>query len=205
MNTARKTTEYTATIYVYLAPLPDSEPTSPVYPPLRQQQIDECKNERVRKEKYHVWKLLEYAFRDRYGKPLEDLHFSCANGKWDCDLCYFSLSHSHGALCVSISDSPIGVDLEKIIEPSTSLAKKILSADELQRYSGMPKSEKSEFFTRIWTSKESRFKQVGGAGFFTAETGGHSQETTVSIGGKEYVLSIASNASSDIQVQHIAI
>lgn len=201
MNTARKTTEYTATAYVYLAPLPNTVPTTPLYPPLRQRQISECKNERARREKYYVWKLLEYALRERYGKELDEVSFSYSDGKWTCELCHFSISHSHGALCVAVADSAIGVDVEKITAPSDSIAKKILSKTELQRYSGMPKSQKAEFFTRIWTRKESLFKQAGGKGFFTTETDGYSQERIVSLNGEEYILSVASNADN-IQVVH---
>ncbi len=199
------TTEYKETVFVYLAPLPGNAPVAPVYPLLRWQQISECKSERVRKEKHSVWKLLEYAIRDRYGKELNELQFTYTDGKWDCDLCRFSLSHSHGALCVAVSDSPVGVDLEKITQPSDALSKKILSAEELERYHGMPKSEKSNFFTRIWTRKESLFKRVGGKGFFTAEANGYSQEERVCLNGEEYVLSVATESTATVQIQRVTL
>ena len=190
---------------VYVAPLPDQAMGESLYPPLRQSEIDACKSERVRREKYFVWKLFAHAVKARYDKELSELKFVRSdNGKWSCDLCEFSFSHSKGALCVAISDAPIGVDIEQIpTEPPESVAKKILTEEALQRYHGMPKSEKCVFFATEWTHRESLFKQRGGKGFFTAETSGHSQETTVSIGSKEYVLSVASNAVDAIHIIHI--
>lgn len=203
MKPSIATTEPTASVFVYLAPLPDGEPTAPVFPPARWQSICECKSERVRREKYHVWKLLEYALRDRYGKELKDLQFSCANGKWACDLCHFSLSHSHGVLGVAVSDFPVGIDVEKITEPTDALMRKLFTEDELQRYHGMPKSKKTEFFTRLWTRKESLFKQAGGAGFFTTEASGYTQETVHSFHGENYVLSVATDPAFEVHIIHI--
>lgn len=205
MKPFNPTTECGMAAYVYLAPLPDSEPTTPVYPQARWQQILGCNSERVRKEKYHVWRLLAYALHARYGKKLTDLQFTCKNGKWECDICHFSLSHSHGVLCVAVADFPIGADVEKITMPSDSLALKILSDEELQRYHGMPKLEKAEYFTRIWTRRESLFKQVGGTGFFTTVAEGCTREETVTIGGEKYVVCIATPAPASMQLEKVLI
>ncbi len=205
MKTTHTTTECKASVFVYLAPLPDGEPITPVYPWARWQQITECKNERVRKEKYHVWRLLEYAIQEQYRIPLEAVQFTCADGKWSSDVCQFSLSHSHGILCIALSCNPVGVDVEKITEPSDALAKKIFTAEELQRYNDMPKSERKEYFTRIWTHKESLFKKAGGKGFFTTETDGYTEENRVVIQGESYILSVATEPNASIHITHVSL
>ena len=80
---------------VYIAEIPNQSEWGEVYPPARQAEIDAVKNEKVKREKYYVWKLLEYALLHAFGKRIEEISFTkSVNGKWECDFCYFSLSHS---------------------------------------------------------------------------------------------------------------
>lgn len=120
---------------------------------LRQQEIENCSNFKVKQEKFYIWKLLEKAFKDSMGLDIRDIQFQkLDSGKWVCDRCHFSLSHSHGIVCVAISDSFVGVDIEYIDgrrHPLT-LVDKTLCGDEKCR-------NENDFF-ELWTIKEAYFK-----------------------------------------------
>ena len=60
----------------------------------RLKEIEKIKNERVRREKYYVWRLLAYALKDSSGKELSSLFVEKnENGKWfvstECDGCFY--------------------------------------------------------------------------------------------------------------------
>ena len=100
---------------VFAARLPDTYLYEPIYPPERQAEIEKCSNEKVKREKYFVWKLLEYAIFNTIGEPIENFNFEKnPNRKWVSDRVYFSLSHSDGVVAVALSDREVGVDIERI-------------------------------------------------------------------------------------------
>jgi phosphopantetheinyl transferase len=189
---------------VYVAPLPERTIEQPLYPPTRQSELDTCKSERVKREKYFVWKLLAYAIKQRYSKDLSELHFEkIENGKWSCDLCEFSLSHSKNALCVAISDAKIGVDIERIpTEPPELIVKKILTEESLERYHGMPQSKKCEFFTTEWTRRESLFKYCEDKASFTAELPKDVPAKTqaLTLGNEDYILCVTTDRANSCKI-----
>ena len=190
---------------------------SPIYPPERQAEILACASEKVRREKYFVWKLLEFALWEICGKHLQELTFSKSeHGKWHCDSAEFSLSHSENAVCVAVvnlknsylqangssngglacpSEFAIGVDLQKI-KPvrADGLATKILTEAELGEYHALDDREKDAFLIHAWAKKESLFKAFGDSGFFTSNPNtmtGSVWQSSVSIDGEEYALAVA--------------
>ena len=90
---------------------------------------------------------------DIHGKPYfphrEDIHFN--------------ISHCEGLVVCAISDAPVGVDVERIAPVSDNLPKRVLSEEELDQLSRLPKEspEYLEKFYRFWTLKESAVKQSG--------------------------------------------
>ena len=181
---------------VYLAEIPQNGKPAKVYPPERQREIAACGNEQVQREKYYAWKLLEYSLERTFGKKLKDVRFEkSASGKWKCDACEFSISHSKNAVCVTVSRAPVGVDVE-LIQPikNEGILEKIFLETELESYHGMPELEKSAFFTAAWARKESLFKQLDAPAFFgvnVKELQGKTWEKTVTISGEEYALCVA--------------
>ena len=119
----------------------------------------------MQRERYYVWKLLEYALNRTFGLKITDVKFwQSPQGKWECDRCEFSLSHSHGALCVALSRKPVGVDIEKIVPPhAKQFAEKILCREELEEFSTLEESAKITYLMEKWTQKESIFKCHQGA------------------------------------------
>lgn len=160
-------------INVYFASLPEHLDESKILllEGSRLKEIEKIKNERVRREKYYVWRLLEYALSDALGFDLSSLAIEKnENGKWVCPSgeCYFSISHSRGALCVAVSDISVGVDVEELRAPSSDIlafARKILSSRELSEFSLLEEEEKISFLISKWTQKEAVFKMIGGKTF----------------------------------------
>lgn len=141
---------------LYIAPIPQ-KPVGPVFPPQRQAQLDETVNEAHRRQRYFVWKLLEYGLRHSLGLSMKQLNLTLNDrGRWSCPECCFSLSHSANAVAVAISKTPIGVDLERLdrtIHPA--LAKKLLTPSEL---AALEESEKGPYMLKKWCIRESLFK-----------------------------------------------
>ena len=77
---------------------------------------------------------------------------------------FFSISHTDGLVCCAVSDTPVGIDCEKI---TTKFDKKIESFANryfLENEINLLKNE--EFsplrFYKIWTAKEAIYKMQGG-------------------------------------------
>ncbi len=156
---------------VYAAVIPDKIKIETVYPKQRNTEINGCKNERVKIEKYYVWKLLEQAVSKTFGLKFSDIDFKKnKNGKWECkDFC-FSLSHSNGIVAVALSKTPVGVDVEALNSiKSNKLQNRVLSPDELDKFNDIrDENEKKLFILEMWTKKECEFKRFGGESFSPA-------------------------------------
>lgn len=68
---------------------------------------------------------------------------------------HFSISHSKGFIAVAVSESPVGVDCERIDEIRPHALRRTFTAEE-QRYADTP-----ERFYEVWTRKEAYFKRLG--------------------------------------------
>lgn len=164
-------------VRVYLAKLPEllDESKLALLGAARAKELNNIKNERVRREKYHVWRLLEYALSDALGFDISSLAIEKnENGKWICPSgeCYFSISHSRGALCVAVSDISVGVDVEEIRSPSSDVcafAQKILNEKELVEFSRLDESLRIAHLISKWTQKEAIFKRLGGKTFTASD------------------------------------
>ena len=98
---------------------------------------------------------LEY---DAFGKPhLIDNQELNIEGKESSSYTqnYISISHSHEFSAIAISDSLIGIDLEKVKEKTLKIASRFMDISHLENLS---ESEKTNKATVIWGIKESIFK-----------------------------------------------
>ena len=145
---------------LYIASVPDGKLTR-VTPAKRREQIDRTTNESLKRQRYYVWRLLEYALNRSFGYKLNELELQLSDsGKWSCKECFFSLSHTDKAVAVAVSRKPIGVD----IEPYSSrhhdrFAERILTERELTEYSLLNGNKAYEYLINKWCAKESLFKQ----------------------------------------------
>ena len=72
--------------YVIYAPLESCDITKPLYPKARYDEVMSCKNEKLRQEKYQVWKLLEKAVRECTSLDFDNIKFTKTlndDGKYD--------------------------------------------------------------------------------------------------------------------------
>ena len=145
--------------HVYLAQIPNGELRN-VYPEERQAEIELTKNAKLKREKYYVWRLFEYALFESFGQNISELEFTKhKSGRWSTPFCEFSLSHTDGVVAVAISNEPVGVDIE-VIKPrhNDKTAKRVMAEDEYGKYQSLSEAEREEFFFSVWTSKEAIFK-----------------------------------------------
>lgn len=188
---------------LYLAAIPDT-PADTVYPPQRQAQIDATANEKLRQERYYVWKLLEYALQRSFGKKMTDLHFSKDDGgKWSCKEYFFSLSHSHGAVAVAVSRKNVGVDIESLQRPmSPGLPDKILTATERAEYDTLPQEAQLPFLLGKWCAKESLFKAGSETAFLPnrLETDRNLRCGTVTIAGAPFCYAVATETPEKLRI-----
>jgi len=91
---------------------------------------------------------------DNFGKPF-----------FDCGV-HFCISHSFDAFAFAVSDSPVGIDIEKIRPYSDGVAYRVLTEDELIFWkhgtiSGLDNFTDKERFFYLWTRKEAYSKYTG--------------------------------------------
>ncbi len=193
MDETAKKPHILSAVDVYYGFIPSEPKLRAVYPKERSEEIFACANERVRAEKYYVWKLLAVALKKSLGVSLKTLRFTKQeNGKWTCDGCQFSLSHSHGVVAVAVSSRPVGVDVEKIEKPRVEgIYKRVFTSEEQAIFDGLEIERKTAYFIEKWTKKESLFKW-GGKVFASEKAEGAAVESRViERAGESYFLSVA--------------
>ena len=187
-------------LHVYLARIPDDAPMTSVSHMERQCELDGITNERVKKEKYFAWRLLEYALYRSFGKKIDNLELHRAeSGRWICPDLYLSISHTDGAVAVALSRTPVGVDIECDGEKRAErYADKILSEREYAKYLAKGEDERSSYFTEIWCKKESIFKMKDAPDVTAASIDTHASAALTRhflIGEKKIILAVASDVT----------
>ncbi len=196
--------EQNGTVGVYLTKIPAEIGQGVLYPIERQNEVLACTNEKARRQKYYAWKLLDYALSESFGYKIGDLELCKGkNGKWTSPSCYFSLSHSHNAVAVAVSDRPIGVDVEKLAPKKAEFLQRVLTEQERAEF-GLLVGEKSrlEYLFESWTKKESIFKKAGEGAFRPKKIAVDTIATAskkIEIGGEEYILSVAAENAQAAQ------
>ena len=186
---------------VYVAEVISGE-VGKVFPPERNDFIENTKNTKLRCERYSVWKLLEYALKDSMGIKISELEFKRDGGRWYSDGIYFSLSHSTSLVAVAVSYSPVGVDIEEIHGiSSTRMPERIFSEDELLEYSELKEEKREEYLVAKWSAKESLFKKSE-APFFIPKSYIPTEENTtfyrIVHDEKNFVLTVASDSETEV-------
>jgi len=71
----------------------------------------------------------------------------------------FNLSHSGNTIACALSGNEVGVDVQTIRRVTEKTAKRVLTGDEFLIY--QDSSDKDDYFSKIWTIKESYLKKTG--------------------------------------------
>ena len=182
-------------IHVYYAAIPEGGCERELYPKERMEEIQGCKNEVVRREKYRAWEILKFAVQDALKLRFDNLQFTkLPTGQWICGECFFSISHSDGAVTVAVSDLNIGIDIEPIRAIDKRLLPKVLTENELACYGELSEDEKERYLLECWCKKEAIFKASHGDILIPKEIECQNNFTDVyevKIGDKQYLLAIA--------------
>ena len=150
--------------HVYVTPILEGK-MKPVWPPERQQQLEETTDMQHRRARYTAWRLLRYALMEELGLELEKLQFTLENGKWTCPDCYLSISHSGRLVAVAVGKKPVGVDLQKHQKLNPQLADKILTPTQMEQYKELEPMAQNDLLLRFWCEKECLFKMRKGKTF----------------------------------------
>ena len=181
-------------VLVYVASIPKNLTVEEVYHKERQIEIESVSSDEVKKEKYFVWKLLLFAIQKLLGDREDRISFAKKeSGKWACDRCEFSLSHSKGVVCVAVSSFPVGVDIEKVEKPKRDISRKILSNEELEKFESLEQKERDRFLISRWTNKESIFKMKDNKTYSFEELKSYGDDVFqkfIEVNGEEFSLSV---------------
>ena len=190
-------------VSVYFSIIPDAAAIGAILPKEREDEIKSVSNERVKREKYFAWRLLEYALSDALGLKLIDAKlFKDKNGKWKSELCEFSISHSASLVAVAISHAPVGIDIEPLgTSRPRGFAKKTLAESELSLFSSLPVSEKDEFLLTRWCIKEAIYKKEGAGVFSPSKIQTNAKGVTerrIFLGEKEYFCAVCATPGAHV-------
>ena len=187
---------------VYVAPVPDWDVVYPIFPRQRELELQGISSDRLRREKYHAWRLLEYALEKSLNLSLESAapyrHWS---GKWISEFCEFSIAHSGGVVAVAVSHYPVGVDVERRDRDlGPGFARRMFTDSENELLVAS-----SERLTPIdiWCKKEAIFKKKGENSFIPrlTETAGESIcSFCVAFSGVEYTLAVATEDGARVEI-----
>ncbi len=190
-----------STVDVYYAIIPEKVKISSVYPKERNAEILSCSNERVKAEKYFVWRLLEYAVKKSLGLKIKKQKFEKLDtGKWICENFCFSLSHSDGIAAVALSAKAVGVDVERIKDSDFKVAKKVFSELEFEVFNKLDEAQRADFFIKKWTQKESTFKKSEEKAFIPHATEDFvGKSKIIEKNGQRYYISVACGSADCVR------
>lgn len=80
---------------------------------------------------------------------------------------YFNFSHSNNVIVCGLDSDPLGIDVEEKIFNSKKIYRFVLSTGELEKYS--TELDPDDYFTYIWTLKESYIKQNNSETLFSLQ------------------------------------
>ncbi len=74
---------------------------------------------------------------------------------------FHNISHTAGLAACAIGDVPMGIDVEEIRPFSEKIIRKVMSEQEKEQFYKLKEEERTAFFFKIWTLKESYVKAGG--------------------------------------------
>ncbi|MBO5212278.1 MAG: lecithin retinol acyltransferase family protein [Clostridia bacterium] len=139
---------------VYIASV-DRFKSNKILPKYAKTELKAVKNESLAEQKRAVYGLLQYAVKNSFGKDVNIKSMSKdERGKPHMQDYSFSVSHTRELVCVAVSKSNIGADLEEIKEHSATSPLKTHILSESEKDKEYTKEELLE----LWTKKESIYK-----------------------------------------------
>ena len=205
-------------VKVYVATFNSDVVVGEVEPVIRNEWIQRCTDPNTKRQRYCVWRLLDYALQENYGKGVDNFHITVNGGKWNStDGVRFSLSHCRNIVAVAVCLDEVGLDLEEVSSfaervHNASFLGRILTENEQNLVKSVPNDCKEQILAEMWTKKESYYKLSGDTTFVPA----HIDTTKIaphcdilSINGEKYALSVATKTDVEsnltIELQQVKI
>lgn len=189
---------------VYFGRIPEKGKFRPLIPKEREEELGRVSNERVRREKYYVWRLLEYALERSFGLRMKKLTVTKEpSGRWTTPSCEFSLSHSDGLVAVAVSRAAVGIDVEGLTDHEWErLSQRFLSDEERVTFETLLSEEKNIYLVKKWTAKEAAFKFSHKEAFDIAEDTVNVpvKSDVLTVGEKTYLYSVATETPERIRI-----
>ncbi|MGN0459566.1 MAG: 4'-phosphopantetheinyl transferase family protein [Ruminococcus sp.] len=109
--------------------------------------------------------LLNYALKE-FGLSEKEMTYSVGKAGKPCfenhRQIHFNISHSHKCAIISVSDKPVGCDIELVTQQNLDIAQKFFHKNEYMYLKNLDGShEQASAFFRLWTLKESYVKALG--------------------------------------------
>ncbi len=89
-------------------------------------------------------------FKSEYGKPNLNNYLNF----------HYNVSHTRNAIAVVVSDSQVGVDIEKIREAEFKIVNRFFTQPEIEFIDNTVAESKKQFYI-VWTKKEAYIKYIG--------------------------------------------
>ena len=129
----------------------------------RKAKADKIKNEPAKRLSIVAGDLARNAIAEELNISPDDIKFR-TKGKGkpyvENQKIEFSISHSGTIVVCAISDTPVGIDIERIGDPNAKVAQKFFTEDERNYVFEKCALSRQRFF-EIWTRKEAYVKKIG--------------------------------------------
>ena len=193
-------------VVVYYAVIPTSDYQLDLPTCERNEEILACNNEQTKREKYFAWKLLLDAIEQNFGKNAKFERQS--TGKWTCDLCHFSISHSDSVVAVAVANYSVGVDIQRLTLPTNDkVVERVFSPQQAEEYHQIvDKEQRAHYFTRVWAQKESIFKMLNLDNFLQSKPQNYDQfalQKLVKVEEKSYYVAVACQSNCIVKLHKI--
>ena len=123
------------------------------------EKIDKKRNVKDRQLSLAGYILLWRASKEIYNKDNIKIKFN-EYGKPLCDFCFFNISHSFDRIVCAISDTPVGIDIQRICEIKKREKYKLLSLKE-SIYINEKTEDLSRRYIEVFAKKEAAVKMLG--------------------------------------------
>ena len=190
-------------VMVYVSTFDSDQACGEVKPASRNEAIQRSTDRLAKQQRYCVWKLLDYALHDCYGKGVGEMDlYLDDNGRWNCrNGVDFSLAHSNNVVAVAIFNHAVGLDLEAVSRfarhvDNDVFVQRVLTDGEQRLLRNVSREHKTELLAKLWTQKESIFKLESRSAFVPNRIDTTTQSATcqlLTINGELYALSVATH------------
>lgn len=127
----------------------------------RLEKIERTKQKKNQLESICAGLLLEYGLQEQGLKGAELTFLKNADGKpyiAEYPKLFYNLSHSKEYVALVMDEHPVGVDVEGLRTGYQKLVKRFFAEDEM---AALQENWSDQFFTKLWTKKESYLKATG--------------------------------------------